>query len=345
MKKYFLLIIIFLTISIYSYSQSELRQGYLLLLNGDTIYGQIDNQNYYNNSVECLFKKNNTDSIIRYIPTQLKGYRFKDGKYYISMKIPANNSFENVFLEYLVNGQLNVFFRQDQNGSNHYFISKDTLQIRELINSKEIVEIEGKKYVNEKKEANGLLTYYMSDCASIIEEAQNFKGLNHKNLIQIGEKYHNLVCNDHKCVIYEKEARRNIKVGLLSGSSIIFAGSENVSKRPELSGGINFLFQQLQNSERFYIGIGILFDGKIDNNYLVSIPISLNYIYSNKMFSPYASISIDLNKFSPATSLNVGVQYKLKFVSFLLLGELKTIEFLKPYAAALRFCFMFDLKK
>lgn len=345
MKKHFTIILVFLSIAFYSNGQAELKNGYILLLNGDTIYGQINNQNYYSNSIECEFKKNNTDSIITFSPNQIKGYRFLDGKYYRSMTIPTNKSTENVFLEYLLNGQLSMFFRQDQDGVNHYFISKDTMPLTELLYTKEIVEIDGKTYLHEKKEANGVLSYYMSDCPSIMYEVQSLKEPSHESLIKIGKKYHNLVCTDHQCIIYEKKPKINIKLGISAGTSYFFSNTEGANKTAGPSGGFNFLFQRSEISERLYFGVGLLVDGIIENGYLLSMPLSINYIHPKQKLSPYASVSFDINRFSPAYALSLGIQNRYKRISFLLIGELKAIKILTPYGSAIRLCMMFDLKK
>ncbi|WP_157754658.1 hypothetical protein [Salinivirga cyanobacteriivorans] len=37
-----------------------------------------------------------------------------------------------LFLEYLINGELDAYFYRDEYGDNHYYIEKDSLKLREL---------------------------------------------------------------------------------------------------------------------------------------------------------------------------------------------------------------------
>ena len=92
-----ILIFLILLISIESLAQSNFNKGYIITTELDTIYGEIDNSDYYSNSQYCDFK-DLKNTVIRFFPDKIFGYRFIDGKYYVSKEINGNK----LFLEYLI---------------------------------------------------------------------------------------------------------------------------------------------------------------------------------------------------------------------------------------------------
>jgi hypothetical protein len=68
----------------------------------------------------CRFKTQAPDSVTIYSPNDIKGYRFTDGRYYVSAKLPEEN--QSVFIECLVEGYLSAFLYTDTIG-NHFYIS------------------------------------------------------------------------------------------------------------------------------------------------------------------------------------------------------------------------------
>jgi len=123
-KRVFLLvltILIFFAVK----AQSDYRTGYIINLQGDTIYGLINFKGDKANAKSCIFKKGNDLEKVTYTPSQIKSYQFVDGKYYLS-SISLNYKLkDHVFLECLIKGSLSVFYYQDD-VKDHYFVAKDT---------------------------------------------------------------------------------------------------------------------------------------------------------------------------------------------------------------------------
>ena len=94
-------------------SQEGFKEGYVLLTRQDTLYGLIENNNGYENSAGCNYKKNIDDTVTRFSPDEIYGYSFSEGKYYVSKE------FENQrqFFEFLVEGRLSVYLKQEARGS------------------------------------------------------------------------------------------------------------------------------------------------------------------------------------------------------------------------------------
>jgi len=226
MLKYpFLLITLFFVIVTNCFSKDDWQPGYIIKNHGDTIYGLIDNRESISNSKACYFRKDTTSKTQLFYPQDLFGYRFIDGKFFISKKITVLNDTANsslfksieinkkeesdpvkiVFLEFLIQGKVNVYhYRNDLDNLDHYFVEKDGV-LSELKNTRETQVVDDKEAITEKKEYIGLLTYVMQDAnmqSDILES-----GLYPESLINIAEKYHNKVCKNEKCIVYEKKTK------------------------------------------------------------------------------------------------------------------------------------------
>ncbi|HYW95383.1 MAG TPA: hypothetical protein VE870_07345, partial [Bacteroidales bacterium] len=148
--------------------------------------------------------------IIEYRPYELAGYKF-DGmdKYYISWIIQDVDKERIQFVEYLVDGIIDLFYYNDSRGD-HYLIQKNDRSLVELTNESEVKKnLEtGKWYKVETNEHVGLLKIAMSDAPELFDKI-NKAQLSYKSLVRIAEDYHNLKC-DTACLVYEKGRDRLI---------------------------------------------------------------------------------------------------------------------------------------
>lgn len=340
LNKTLLVIIIALTVQGVK-AQSNFLKGYLLLSESDSLFGFIDNKNYINNSQFCDFKGTDTDSIVRYYPNQIFGYRFIDGKYYVSKTLEVDNKKVQIFLEYLIHGKLDIYFYKDKQNENLYFVSKDTLPLTELKYSKELVNENGKTFLKESKNYVTPLIYLTNDCEEIKNEIPKIDEPNHNKLINFAEKYHNLTCDGEECIIYEKRLPQKVKFNIMGG---ITKFTREYNKDVPYY-GFNFLFQQSQINERFFLGIG-LYEADIENAFIMrnlQVPLSINYIHPRKGFSPILSYEIDLNHALNIQYLNIGANYNFKKVSFALKANLATTTIVVPIGYSINFGISFDL--
>jgi len=102
----FCLIIFSFLILIKLNSQDNLLPGYIIKNQNDTVFGFIDDKNYFLNSLYCDFKAVGSDSLVRYFSHELYGYRFQDGKYYITREVKIDGKDSLIFLEYLIHGKI-----------------------------------------------------------------------------------------------------------------------------------------------------------------------------------------------------------------------------------------------
>jgi len=216
MRKLFIFILFLVVTVMNGYSQNEWKTGYIIKNSGDTVFGWIDNRDSKNNTYHCYFRKDKASETIHYGPTDISGFRFDDGKFFVSKNIACKDSIRKLFLEFLIEGKVNIFHYQDDNS--HFFLEKDG-KLYDLKNTTIIKEIKGTKYYIDEKEYLVLLTALMKDAniQSLIDKSR----LDSKSLIKIAKNYHERVCKDEQCIIYEKKIKPvHLNLGFQLGESI-----------------------------------------------------------------------------------------------------------------------------
>ena len=334
------IIIIYLLTFVFSdlVAQSDFKDGYIFISELDTIYGQIDNKSYQQNSLYCDFRKNENDSVQRYYPKDLFAYRFIDGKYYISKNIKEESKDTSYFFEYLINGELDVYFLQ-KDLENSYFISNDGITLNKLKYSRKIIYKDDKRMLQESNQFIGLLNYYTGEYPKLKKDIGKISIPNHKNLIKLSEKYHDLSCDGEQCIIYEKEIPRKIKFDASTSYNLTINKTFFDSQLKYPSYSAHILFQLSQRTERVYFGLGYIHDVNF-----FRIPLSLNYIHPKNGFSPLFSYYVDFPLLSFVQTLSAGGQYKSGGAAFFLKGNYSTAFVIKPYSMSIEVGLILDLR-
>ena len=290
----------------------------------------------------CEFKAFHSDSIVRYSPEMIYGYRFVNGKYYISKTIELNSKKVNVFLEFLLHGKLDIYFLLDEASNSHYFVSKDSLAIKELKYSKSVKDVDDKQMLVESREYIPVLAYYTLDCNTMQKDILNLNELSVVKIMHFAEKYHNLTCKDEKCIIYEKKTPKKIKLNIAAGA--IFFWNNEYSRNVVSNYGFDIQFQQSQQSEKIYLGLG-LYKGEEGFGYFHSlqIPLSISYLNPKMGFSPIYSYEFYLNYYASRQAIKAGIKYQTKSLSYFLIADIKT-ALLLPLGMSLDFGINVDLR-
>jgi hypothetical protein len=296
------------------FSQSNYLKGYVLKTETDTIYGEIENNFYYNNSKYCDFIDEQGDEL-RFYPKDIYGYQFINGKHYISKTISFKNDNRiTVFCEYLIKGRLDIYFYQDEKLTNYYFAAKDTLPLEELKYYKEVFHQEGKIYQRQSKLYLKTLGKLTNDAPQVHVKLNKINEPNHENLIWFAKNYHDKVCNDESCIIYEKKIPLEFMVRTKIGIQKFFWGGDNTKNKFFSNYNISLLLQQPIKNENIYIGLGYkwtnLSDSLIDKRFYNQIPLSINYINHKMGLSPVFSYEFDLKTGFVYQSLNLGLKYQ-----------------------------------
>lgn len=225
MKHFFkvLLILFICTANLKANSDDLFKEGYVISLNGDTTKGLLLKQISKNAANQCVFKLNANSESKTYKPGEIAGYRYLDGKYYISKEINIDSINKKlVFLEFLIKGKANIYYYVDN--TEHYYIEKlpsDLLELTEIerVHTPNGFDIKDNKSYIIPSKFKGKLMYMLQDCPEINQEIQKARP-NHQSLIKLTKDYHEKMCNSENCIIYEKNnISAKLKFGFLVGFS------------------------------------------------------------------------------------------------------------------------------
>jgi hypothetical protein len=230
--------------------QADFRSGYVLTHQNDTIRGLIDYRVAAKNTNKCDFKVNEKSEVKEYIPTDIKGFRFTDSKYFISKNVVVNGEKISLFLEFLIHGIVDLY--SFDNGSHpRFFIQKSDGEIMELLINKERVKNETASVSHEKFE-------YMSTLKSVMADSPRFftaidkTAFETQSLLMLVKRYNDYVSSSGS-VFYEKQPP-DIKVTIVPFVSL---NSSTLSfEHSPIYGAIDF-----QNST--YPSVGILLNAAL----------------------------------------------------------------------------------
>ncbi|MEQ9304840.1 MAG: hypothetical protein RJQ14_13110 [Marinoscillum sp.] len=319
MKQIYFLVLLFSTEVVNA--QTDFQPGYVIELAGDTLLGQIDYRGDILMGTACKFK-DHENMIKNYSPSEIAAFRFTDSKYYVSKVVHK----KKVFLEYLINGVVDIYYLRDDSGD-HYFIEKEGIELTEIPYDEEIKYIGDKQVYYESKKHIGLLYYYMQDALDFQSRIQLVKKPEHKNLIRLAKDYHNAVCEDEKCIIYERQPPAiKILPELLRGI-INYSNVDNLNDKNYLQTGIIGHIWMPRVSEKLYFRTGVLISQlEIDGQTTYfRVPLQLEYIYPKGFFRPrlayglnyYFANSQPVGNVSQSVSFDLGANIKLSRTLFL----------------------------
>ncbi len=260
MKIINILLLVFLLISISSHAQNDFRAGYVIDLSHDTICGKIDYRRDLAMSKICILKNANGNTK-ELKPTDIKAYRFIDGKYYIS-KVIDNKP---VFLEFLIKGEVNIYYLRSEK-DDRYFIEKKDAELIELPFEEGIKKNkEGKPIKFRTNQHIGLLNHYMRDADNFTDRINAVRKPGHINLINLAQDYHEQICEDYECIIYER-LRPIIKVnleGLLGLANYKILEPTSNSIFPQF--GAFAYIRSPRINERIFLSTGLLY-ARVENS-------------------------------------------------------------------------------
>lgn len=217
----------------------------------------MDKRDSRSNSQKCYFKTAIDIEPQAFSPNDLIGYRFSNGKYYTSKTVEEIDPDNPVFLEFIIKAEANIFHYKDN--ESHYFIEKDSM-LYELVNTQTETEQNDAVYRTDKNEYLGVLSFLLRD-ADIGGSIQNTE-LNTKSLTKLANKYHNVVCSDKECIIYEwnpDKVKLHLSVyGGVSYNKINFGDAIESNYGISYIAGVKTDFEHLFNwLENLYISSGL----------------------------------------------------------------------------------------
>ena len=293
-------------------AQTDFRSGYIIKSVEDTIFGQIDYRGDLLMSGLCKFKDVD-NTITEYSPTDIDAYRFINGKYFVTKEIDS----KKVFMEYLIQGKINIYYLRDNTGD-HYYLDKEDVKLVEIPYEEGIKYIDDRPFYYESKKHIGILNYFMQDAPKLKSEIKTIKKPGHRNLIKLAENYHNAVCENEVCIIYEKkDSFIKISITPIWG----FTKYKSYDKFANEFGGYIYFWAPRAN-EKLFFKTGLTYNQFSERGTALStlrIPIQFQYIYRAHKLQPHMSGGVNILSFkidnlreaSHTLSLNAGLNYQI----------------------------------
>lgn len=221
------------------FAQQNLRPGFIITNDQDTVYGQIDFRTDAINSKHCLFQQKGQNDFHTYLPFEIKAYRFTDdGKYYVSSKIKFDPSKgeTSVFLECLLQGMRSVYYYINDKNEFAYFIEYDGKLAKA---DAPTIEKEHKK--GQLKRYIPVMQYVFKDCPKLNKKIENMS-YNSQDFINIAKEYHYAMCKTGEdCIEFEANTKAGLKFEITPYMGIVYYDSEeyDFKHQPDIFGGIN----------------------------------------------------------------------------------------------------------
>jgi len=162
-------------------------------------------------------------------------------------------------------------------------VEKENNRLLKIPYSEGKTEIEGKVYHYKSNSHKGMLMQYLSDASGISKRIEKIRKPSHGALKALAKEYHNTVCEDEKCIIYEREMPSiqilpEVSIGrfefVRDDSSIAFSQSQ-----------FSLILHAWlpKSNDRLHIRTGLLYYQK---NASFDVPVQLEYIYPKRTFRP-----------------------------------------------------------
>lgn len=193
--------------------QLSYKPGYLVTFENDTLFGKIYDGGNIRNGKEFKFKASGTNAAVVYKPTDVKLYRFIDGKYYKSKSVFYKKKLNKYFLNVLVDGEVSLYFdRRDKN--NAYYIERDENELVGLSKQDGQLRNVTDYNVSNRYSANTYfveLSFYKDTLQSFFRDSRIIQNAvvnidyNKKSLIGITTAYLDESCQGAHCINYTRK--------------------------------------------------------------------------------------------------------------------------------------------
>jgi len=296
------------------FSQSNYQKGYIITQEKDTVNGWIDFRTDHTNALLCKFKQLENEPEKIYHPGEIEGYRFiNEGKFYVSRSVVIDSIQQTVFLEYLVQGMLNLYYFPQGNGY-YFFENKDGSLVAVTKKPDEINN--NNKYIVDNR-YKGILSYIFRDCMPLAVKSTK-ADFNKESMIVFTKDYHDQMCeSSEKCIIFENDYKKKFTkfdFTVFSGfefNTINLYGydfTEMLSFSPVIGAGLNI------SSPRFIKSLSILLDATLSKimgaiDYTDRSQSYYQYHFSGIKSDFFGGLEYIFDKGKIRPAINVGLSY------------------------------------
>jgi len=313
------------------FSQNDFRPGCILTSHLDTVYGLINNRSNSINSMRCEFKTEEKAEVKIYLPLDINSYILSDNRHYVSRTINFKGAEKPVFLEFLVDGIIDLYY-YNEGFEEYYYVEKEG-EIYQLDNNRvEVVDEYGGEHFRYSNQYKGVLKKLLGDVPEFDWTIINSK-FELASLINLTKEYHRIVCTDEICIDYSKKKKWDIFCEAILGADFSFMGlgsSHDYAKDLQPLVGVNLRFKDNRYNNKLNLLTGVnlskhaysggfrhtlvysqrtMSHGVDLNCTLLRIPITLEYVPLTGKFKP--SLSVTYNN-----SFLLNPEYKVEIRSY-----------------------------
>ncbi len=207
------------TAMFYVSAQKGYQDGFIITTQNNTIKGEIDYRTNAQSYQICKFQNGNI--ITEYVPAELSGYGYTNGKLFTSGLI------QDSFVEVLVKGYLSLY----KNGLS-YFVQKSEGKLHEFSYQKIKTVVEGEdgdsKYMGTKDSRwRGMVAYLIADCNPDTKQLKSLK-LSERSLTNFVANYNE--CKGAQYIVYqENKPWAEVNYGMMAGLTRSFIQIDHIS--------------------------------------------------------------------------------------------------------------------
>ena len=249
-----------------TFAQSNFRRGFIITNEQDTVSGWIDFRTDVRNMQVCDFRETETGETRTFLPGEIFGYRFYDeGKFYVSREIMINNAPRTVFLEFIVQGMMNLYYYIETlphtlEVVEHYFF-EDAAGRMIPASRRSNTHIRGNDGIlRERKDLRyrGAIRYIFNEHETIAKQADGLR-FNHQTMINLAREYHDLTCPiGEECIIFETQQHKGyfekFKFSVYGG---VFSPADTKTV-PIVGGRLNIYAPRIGESLSVQVDLGIV---------------------------------------------------------------------------------------
>lgn len=216
-----IILLIMCLVPLYLQAQINLRPGYIITNNNDTIFGSIDFRTADRNVHQCTFKELVSEKIQTYMPGEIYAYRFTDdGKFYVTRTVTVNNVEQKYFLEYIIQGIISLYYLPSEI-PRYFFETEEGRMIEVSKEEKRIITDDGKTVIREDTRYIGILNYIFGENENIQKKIPRL-GVDRSSLAKLTREYHYAVCTTgEECIEFEaKPDKRFIRINISAQAGI-----------------------------------------------------------------------------------------------------------------------------
>lgn len=283
------------------FPQKSYSPGYVVTSTFDTIKGMINLRTNNQNKRVCNFIRPGSPEPVSYGPEDIRAFRIDNSKYYVSREIELDSVKQTVFLEYLVDGIVDLYYLKTLTDE-YFFVEKDNvmtvLSNKSHLVNRTVTVHNGSEFtktyeVNSERYKN-VLRYLFQDSPETLREIQQ-TSFAYRPLINIAVDYHNNVCKDWQCINFTRSIKKNIYfepfVGIVN-SEMHLETSSDAAKNTGIIAGMMMRFQPVKTFSRWNVLTGLNFShSKFDKEFITRL---YNQPYPNdrltQVFTEYSSV-------------------------------------------------------